>query len=179
MLWYPGGIMNSNYLIYLIRFIFLQLLPALFLDLLMIISGRKPWLYKMQMRIFTSLNMINYFMKTQWHWENYNFRRLYQTLSDTDRITFNFDATAMDYRMYVNDWIFGSRKYVLRQNESTIPAAKSKLKILYCLDLFVRIVFYCFIGYLILKFWGPYSGISYQGKPIFECNTCSKFSFKK
>lgn len=179
MLWYPGGIMNSNYLIYLLRFFFLQLIPAILLDLLMIVFGQKPWLYKMQMKIFTSLNKIEYFMKTQWNWENNNFRRLYQTLSDSDQITFNFDATNLDYRGYINDWIFGSRKYVLRQEESSIPSAKSKLRILYWADLILQLIFYTGIAYLILKFWGPYSGIHFQGEPIFECSTCSKFSFKK
>lgn len=173
ILWYPGGKMEQNTLLYLCRFIFLQFIPALFIDFLCIITGKKPWLTKIQKKIFTSLNIISYFLKRQWYWENKNYKSLYENLSASDKFTFDFDATKIDYLDYVKDWLSGSRKFILKLDDSTLPAARDKLKIMYWIDSAANVGFYAGVAYLIAFVLKKFSVLG--GAAHVECNTCTKF----
>ncbi|KAG4071448.1 hypothetical protein HA402_011602 [Bradysia odoriphaga] len=173
ILWYPGGKMEPNTVLYLCRFIFLQFIPALFIDLMCIITGKKPWLTKIQRKIFTSLNIISYFLKRQWYWENNNYKSLYENLSPSDKFTFDFDATKIDYLDYVKDWLSGSRKFILKLDDSTLPAARQKLRVMYWIDSVANVGFYAGVAYLIafvLKKFVMLGGVAHV-----ECNTCTKF----
>lgn len=77
--------MHELYLIHLINFIFFQFIPALFYDGIQIIRGKKPVLVKLQKKIYSSLNMIHYFLNNQWEWDNKNLILLYQNLDTADK----------------------------------------------------------------------------------------------
>lgn len=165
--------MERNTFLYLCRFIFLQFIPALFIDLMCIITGKKPWLTKIQRKIFTSLNIISYFLKRQWYWENNNYKSLYDNLSPSDKFTFDFDATKIDYLDYVKDWLSGSRKFILKLDDSTLPAARQKLRVMYWIDSVANVGFYAGVVYLIaivLKKLIALAGVAYA-----ECTTCTQF----
>lgn len=85
ILWYPGGKMHEFYLIHLINFICFQFIPALFYDGIQIVRGKKPVLVKLQKKIYSSLNMIHYFLNNQWEWDNKNLILLYQNLDAVDK----------------------------------------------------------------------------------------------
>lgn len=57
---------------------------------------------------------------------------------------FNFDTTKMDYRDYLRNWVIGSRRFMLKLEDDTLPEAKRKLNLLYWLDFVVKASF--FIG---------------------------------
>lgn len=54
---------------------------------------------------------------------------------------FNFDTTKIDYRDYIRNWVIGSRRFMLKLDDDTLPEAKRKLKILYWIDFVVKAVF--------------------------------------
>lgn len=173
ILWYPGGRMEGNTFLYLTRFFFLQFLPALFIDFLFIIAGKKPWLTKIQKKIFTNLNTISYFLKKQWYWDNTNYKSLLANLSPADKETFEFDSKKIDYLYYMKDWLAGSRRFILKLDDSTLPAAKRKLRIMGWLDSLLNVVFYAGVAYLIAVLLRKYSVLG--GVPHAECNSCTKF----
>lgn len=153
MIWYPGGTTTRYFLIYLIRFLFLQFIPAILVDVALLLSGHKRFLVKIQKKIFAATIAVEFFFKNEWQWENSNFRNLYQNLSTSDKHLFYFNASVIDYPIYLKNWIFGSRKYVLKEDQSTIPAAKVKLNIFYWIDWFVRFLFYGFLIYFMFFVW--------------------------
>jgi alcohol-forming fatty acyl-CoA reductase len=85
VIWYPGGRMLSNYYLYLIYFTLFQLLPASFLDLCLLIAGKKTWAVKLQKRIFDSLKVFDYFMNTSWEWDNKNLEILHKLITLNER----------------------------------------------------------------------------------------------
>lgn len=73
------------------------------------------------------------------------------------RQKFNFDIATLDYNQYIENWIAGSRKFILKQDDSTIPEAKRKYILLFWLDLLTKALFVLGIGYGLYK---VYSGNS-------------------
>lgn len=165
--------MEENTILYLYRFIVLQFIPALLIDFLFIITGHKPWLTRIQKKIFTTLNIISYFLKQQWYWDNTNYKSLYENLSPSDKITFDFDATKIDYIDYVKDWLSGSRRFILKLDDSSLPAARRRLKIMGWIDSVVNVLFYVGVAYLIAVLLKKYAALG--GVAHVECNTCTKF----
>jgi hypothetical protein len=73
------------------------------------------------------------------------------------REKFNFDIAKFDVDKYVEHWVLGSRRYVMKLDDSTIPEAKRKFVFLFWLDVTVKSLFAMGFGYLLLRM---YSGIS-------------------
>jgi alcohol-forming fatty acyl-CoA reductase len=85
VIWFPGGRMLSNYTLYLIYFTVFQLLPACFIDVCLLIAGKKIWAVKLQKRIFDSLKVFDYFLSKSWEWDNKNFELLHQLITLNER----------------------------------------------------------------------------------------------
>nr|CAD7203105.1 unnamed protein product [Timema douglasi] len=64
----------------------------------------------------------------EWTFKNTNLRYLLTQLTPKDRDTFNFDAANIDVEEYVKNWVVGSRRFILRLDDSSIPEAKKKLR---------------------------------------------------
>lgn len=84
-IWFPGGKMCKHYVVYLIRFLLLQLLPALFIDFLSLVSGKQTWAVGLQRRFFKSLKAYEYFLHSTWEWDNTNFGLLHKIVSIDER----------------------------------------------------------------------------------------------
>lgn len=85
VVWFPGGRMCSNYLFYLVYFVLFQLIPSGFLDLGMLVLGKKPLFLKLQKRIFGSLKVFNSFLHSSWTWDDRNFHQLHKLVSLSER----------------------------------------------------------------------------------------------
>nr|CAD7460067.1 unnamed protein product [Timema tahoe] len=64
----------------------------------------------------------------EWTFKNTNLRDLLTQLPPKDRDTFNFDASNINVEEYVKNWVVGSRRFILRLDDSSIPEAKKKLR---------------------------------------------------
>lgn len=49
------------------------------------------------------------------------------------------------------NWIMGSRRFLLKLDDKSLPEAKRKYFFLFWLDLIVKFVFYAGVGYLVYK----------------------------
>lgn len=85
MIWYPHIIFTSNYSVYLLRFLLFQMLPAIFIDFVLIIINKKPYLVKIQKAIFKAVRSFEFFFLNDWTFENDNFVRLYENLRDGEK----------------------------------------------------------------------------------------------
>lgn len=85
VIWLPGGQLCSNYYVYVGKFILLQLLPACLIDFGLLVTGRKVFAIKLQMKIFDSIKVFEYFLSRSWEWNNRNFEILHQLVSLNER----------------------------------------------------------------------------------------------
>lgn len=165
--------MTNNYFFYLFNVIFFQYLPALLVDFLLVLFRQKPFLWKIQQKIHTSLDILSVFIHNQWYWDNRQLRLLYKNMCPSDQHTFDFDAYKIDYRTFMASWILGARRFLLKLDDSTIPASRRLLNKLYWVSLAVRTVItllFIWFGYtMVSKFLGSGSGV-YTNH--FECENC-------
>lgn len=74
-------------------------------------------------------------------------------ISNRFRNIFNFDISLFDYREYMRRWMSGVRKFLLKLDEKSLPAAKRKYQVLSAIDKIIRYTFYFF---LFSKFFNYY-----------------------
>lgn len=85
ILWYPDGGITNSYIVYLMKFLLFQLIPACLLDLISLALGKKAWAIKLQLKIFESLKLMEHFVYNSWEWRNSNFILLHKLVSLGER----------------------------------------------------------------------------------------------
>lgn len=83
--WFPGGRAFSNYIFFMIYFIFFQLLPACLIDLYLTTVGKPTWALQLQKKIFNLLDTMKFFTHTSLDWDVTNFEVLRKIISLEDR----------------------------------------------------------------------------------------------
>ncbi|XP_073829422.1 fatty acyl-CoA reductase wat-like [Musca autumnalis] len=125
-LWFPDLPVTSYLVWHYFRFITLQIIPALFLDLLMIISGQKPMFIRLNRRFVTTGRVMQLFIKNEWTFLNENFRALEKNISENEWSTFNFLGYSYNETYYYN-LLKGVREFLL--NEKPEPSSAAILRI--------------------------------------------------
>lgn len=72
--------------------------------------------------------MLTFFAKRQWDFPCDNLLALIDKMDPRDREMFNFDIRSIDWRDYNHKFYLGIRKYLLKEDESSIPAARKRMK---------------------------------------------------
>uniref|UniRef100_A0A336M2M5 Fatty acyl-CoA reductase n=1 Tax=Culicoides sonorensis TaxID=179676 RepID=A0A336M2M5_CULSO len=149
--WYPGGRMYRSYWMFVLAFTVIQFIPAVILDFMLALIRQPRWLVRTQKKIWNNMKFFDYFLQHQWKWENKNLLDLYNRMSLQDRYTFNFDAKKIDYTTYIGNWIFGYRKFILKQSDESLPLAKRKYKMLYYIDFASKLLLIGLLDFLLRK----------------------------
>jgi fatty acyl-CoA reductase len=55
-------------------------------------------------------------------------RSLLRSLSPEDRELFYFDLTQLEWQQYLADYMGGVRRFLLKEDTSTLPAARKRYK---------------------------------------------------
>lgn len=74
-----------------------------------------------------------YFTTQDWRFVSKNYLSLLDTLTEEDRSIFYFDIRKLDWQNYVEVNVQGTRKYILKDDPSTLPAARKNLQ-RYCMN---------------------------------------------
>ncbi|XP_075218822.1 fatty acyl-CoA reductase 1 isoform X2 [Lycorma delicatula] len=152
--WYPGGSMKKSKLLHQICVFFFHMLPAYFLDTIIVLSGHKPVLCRVQERINKGFEVFEYYANNQWEFRNDQIHYMRKIMNRRERFEYKIDGEDMDLYKYFEDCILAARIYILKEMPETLPAARRHMKIMYWVDVFARCVFYG----LMLWFFTSYSG---------------------
>ncbi|KAL7883033.1 hypothetical protein SRHO_G00006910 [Serrasalmus rhombeus] len=126
------------------------------------------------MRIFNRLHkaigLLEYFSSQDWDWNSDNMNMLLNQLSPEDRKTFNFDVRQLNWPEYIENYCIGTKKYVLNEDMSDIPAARQHLRKL-------RNIRYTFNTLLLVFIWRVFIARSQMARNIwyFVVSLCFKF----
>lgn len=74
-----------------------------------------------------AIRCLEYFATHEWTFENDNVIALQSKMSQVDQNLFNFDIRAVKWDDYIEQYVIGTRKFVLKESDETIPAAKSHI----------------------------------------------------
>ncbi|CAH0601898.1 unnamed protein product [Chrysodeixis includens] len=150
MLWAVGGDITTSKTVHYIKVILLHLLPAILVDTLLWILGRKPMLVKVQRRIYIANLALTYFITKQWTFDNKNLVALRSKIKKEDEKDFYYEMENFDKFKYFVNSIIGGRKFLLNEKDEDLPRAKAHYRRMVILDKVVQFLFYGYISWRIL-----------------------------
>lgn len=71
--------------------------------------------------------LTSHFTLREWVFTNNNVRQIWNGLSISEKHIFPFDVTEIDWRIFLRDHLLGIRQYLLKDDISTLPKARSRL----------------------------------------------------
>uniref|UniRef100_A0A8C9UKV5 Fatty acyl-CoA reductase n=1 Tax=Spermophilus dauricus TaxID=99837 RepID=A0A8C9UKV5_SPEDA len=120
--------------------------PAIIYDFYLRLTGREPRMTKLMDRLLRTISMLEYFINRSWEWSTYNTEMLMSEMSPEDQRVFNFDVSQLNWLEYIENYVLGVKKYILKEDMAGIPEAKQHLKRL-------RNIHYLFNTALFLIIW--------------------------
>lgn len=98
-------------------------IPAIIADGLSLMVGSKPKFMNMYRLIDNNVSTLQPFICQEWTWENKNFSKILNALSNEDRENFDFDMRKIDWKEYYKRLTIGIKVYLLRDDMAQLPKA--------------------------------------------------------
>lgn len=83
---------------------------------------------RLQRKISFGLELLKFFTTRQWLFPNSNFGSMNMQMNPKDRLTFFQDCEGVDQDLYLKDIILGARQYAMKEDLSTLPAARRHVR---------------------------------------------------
>ncbi|XP_045531138.1 putative fatty acyl-CoA reductase CG5065 [Pieris brassicae] len=165
-LWYPNGDITTNYALHEFKRIFYHLLPAYCIDFLLLITGQKRFMLRVQERISQGLQVLQYFTMRPWTFPCPNFDAIESKLHGNDKTTFSTDLSNVEKEKYIQNCVEGGRLYCLKEDPTKIHLNKMYHNFLYVLDWIVKILFSLLIFSFLAKWFEPVKDVLSLGEPV-------------
>ncbi|XP_069713637.1 fatty acyl-CoA reductase 1 isoform X2 [Phaenicophaeus curvirostris] len=167
---YPKISFHSNPILHQCCATVKHTIPAFLLDIVLVLTGRAPRMMKTITRLHKAMMLLEYFTSNSWIWSTENMTMLMNQLNPQDKKTFNFDVRQLHWAEYIENYCMGTKKYVLNEEMSGIPAARKHLNKL-------RNIRYGFNTVLVILIWRIFIARSQMARNIwyFVVSLCYKF----
>ncbi|XP_077914506.1 fatty acyl-CoA reductase 1 isoform X4 [Halichoerus grypus] len=121
-------------------------------------------------RLHKAMVFLEYFTSNSWVWNTDNVNMLMNQLNPEDKKTFNIDVRQLHWAEYIENYCMGTKKYVLNEEMSGLPAARKHLNKL-------RNIRYGFNTILVILIWRIFIARSQMARNIwyFVVSLCYKF----
>lgn len=73
------------------------------------------------------MSCLEFFTTREWRFISENQIKLLDAMSTEDRKTFYFDVRTIDWSTYMEIYALGTRRFILKDDPSTLPAARKHL----------------------------------------------------
>lgn len=128
-IWYPNVSITYNRQLNQFRSIFYHWIPAIIVDILLRMFGRKPMLWKAQKKITKELKVIEKFLCNIWTFDTSTIDSIKTKLSkfEMDRYMRKEFNSENEMKFYDN-FARGVRKYMMKQDDKDLPKAKNHMQ---------------------------------------------------
>ncbi|XP_063107939.1 fatty acyl-CoA reductase 1 isoform X5 [Cavia porcellus] len=166
----PNVNLTSNHLLYHYWIAVSHKAPAFLYDIYLRMTGRSPRMMKTITRLHKAMVFLEYFTSNSWGWNTDNVTMLMNQLNPEDKKTFNIDVRQLHWAEYIENYCMGTKKYVLNEEMSGLPAARKHLNKL-------RNIRYGFNTILVILIWRIFIARSQMARNIwyFVVSLCYKF----
>uniref|UniRef100_T1ICI4 Fatty acyl-CoA reductase n=1 Tax=Rhodnius prolixus TaxID=13249 RepID=T1ICI4_RHOPR len=119
-LWYPFACLTAN--TYYLHFLFytLQVLPAWFVDSLLIILRKEPRLTKLNIRIYKAMNALKYFSCQQFEFDNTNYKSIFNLIPSEEREIFDLKFKEVTKSELLVIYGKGLKKFILHEKDEDL-----------------------------------------------------------
>lgn len=142
MLWYPTSECTNKDWYYQLSVLLWHMFPAIIVDCYARLRGRRANRARLYRKAFRALSAFEFFFSKQWIFISKNPEVIWSKLSTRDRQMFYFNVREINWRAYFETYILGTRRYILKDDISTLPQAKKNAMKLYLLQKCVHIFFF-------------------------------------
>ncbi|CAG9767884.1 unnamed protein product [Ceutorhynchus assimilis] len=138
--WYPDGSVTASRSVNFFKRYLFHWLPAYLIDSVVWVTGGKPILLKVQNKLNKAANCLEYFTTQEWEFDDENVRSLSLTLTESDKTEFCFDVAKIDWEKYLENYVLGIRRFIFKEDTSSIPKAQRQISKLYIFHRLLQIV---------------------------------------
>lgn len=126
---YPNFSYRKNRIVHRVYEIFLHFLPAYLYDCFMKYQGMKPMMMNIARRYKAAADTGEFFAMHEWNFEVSNVKELINEIAATeDHNDFMCDVKKLDWDEYLKNYVFGIRKYILKDDLSSMDGARKTVK---------------------------------------------------
>ncbi|XP_072751895.1 uncharacterized protein [Anoplolepis gracilipes] len=133
-IWTPNTILTDSTTVHYILTILLHILPAMLIDLILMLTGHQPMLLRLQRKVYVANCFLKHFTCHQWQFKNTNGLKLHNLIPLKDKEVFSLEINTVDSKKYYRDGIIGVKLYLLNEDMNRLDEARTHRK---RLDLFV------------------------------------------
>jgi fatty acyl-CoA reductase len=128
----PNMTLTSNSLMHDYWVFVTHLIPAYMSDVGLALIGRKPRVVQVYKKIHKMLGSLEYLTQVELkcNYDNVIALRNAMSPSDSDTHEFYFDPRGIHWPTYIENYLIGTKKYLLNEDLHGVPAAKQHLKTL-------------------------------------------------
>ncbi|CAG9767737.1 unnamed protein product [Ceutorhynchus assimilis] len=152
IIWYPNGILTKSRWWHNFNIFLFQIIPALFLDFLLICLGYKPVLLGINRRLLKGQEMFEYYTTKAWKIDMKYFMSLRRRMNEIEKKNYQVEAENVNIANYLKDCLMYARRHIFNETDDMIPAAKRNMKIFFVLDRIVKIGFFVLVFYYTYTF---------------------------
>ncbi|XP_071955375.1 fatty acyl-CoA reductase 1-like [Antedon mediterranea] len=105
-------------------------IPSMMIDFYLWVTGQKPRMMKIYDKMQKAVATLEFFTTNNWEWTNNNSQLLQTLMTEEDKKTFFLDVRPLHWPTYLENYCIGTKKFVLKENLSDLPAARSHIKML-------------------------------------------------
>jgi len=124
------GILTTNSFLHDCWILVSHLLPAYAADAGFLMIGKKPRMVRTYTKLHKSMEILEYFTTRSWEWTHAHLDVLRSHMSPEDQKTFYFDPRTLHWPTYMQQYCLGTKKFILKEDMSGLPAARAHLKML-------------------------------------------------
>ncbi|XP_050298925.1 fatty acyl-CoA reductase wat-like [Anthonomus grandis grandis] len=125
-IWKPCGIFCADKKLSRILSFFLEIIPAVFLDGAALATGNKPQLLSLYSKVLKLGDKVKFFGERDWEFDNENVQNLWLNLNKNDQKLFPFNIASISWVLFSKNYSLGLRRYVLKEDDSTLEKAWKK-----------------------------------------------------
>nr|XP_026483588.1 fatty acyl-CoA reductase wat-like [Vanessa tameamea] len=151
MIWTYHVTVTKSLFMFNIYVMALHTIPAIFVDLLLTIFGKKPMLLKIQRRVYVSNLALQYFLIQQWTFSNTNLIYLRSKIKEEDREEFYYEIEKIDKYEFFKKSCAAGRKYLLKEKDENLPKARIHHQRIRFLDKLLKFIFYGLIFWWLIN----------------------------
>uniref|UniRef100_A0A2A4JP17 Fatty acyl-CoA reductase n=1 Tax=Heliothis virescens TaxID=7102 RepID=A0A2A4JP17_HELVI len=141
-LWYPFGLVSENTLMQRFLETTLQTVPLYLVHCVHKLCGVKsrPSMKTVSKRLHAMNEALKFFALREWDFCTDNVQQLMHRLAPADATVYNLDPGTIDWESHCEDFVKGTRRYLLKEKDQDIEAARRRMHFLYMLHNFTKLL---------------------------------------
>jgi len=127
VIWYPHLNFTPHKVVNTMAVLLKHWLPAYLMDGAARLTGKRPIMVRIAQKLDRAAACLEYFTTHEWKFSNDNVQALWGELSEPDQRAFNFNLTALHWQTYMEQYCLGTKRFVMKEELSTLPMARKHL----------------------------------------------------